>query len=963
MGKRIISSFSIILCLLFLFSAGVTFAGANSHAGITIDFNSTTSGDDGENTITGIGPDQPVRIDVYAHDVTALKCYEFDMVIDTSKVLFLNVAFTGAITFEDNILYGAVTSVGLLSGDTISVAYANDTTSDGANGDGLLAEISVRTKSTFTTSTEALFTIISAAYQDTGDLKDHILDLNTYHIDGAINPTDTIPPNAVTDLTATPSGTDSTVTLTWTNPPPGDAVTCLFKYSANAILTEADWEDAILLANADFQGGVTPTPSAGTATVIGLPESNYHFVMKTMDGTPNVSDLSNDAPTVPGYTVSGTVGLADNPSDSSGSQVCVGSLCGNTDSHGAYSISNVSGGTYDIVATHTGYYPDTVAVTVSSDTTVNFSLHPIPTTYTVSGIVGLSDAPADSSGSQVCVGSLCDSADAHGAYSISNVSGGTYDIIATHSGYYPWVLNNVSITGDTTIDFSLIGKPVIGVYPSSLAFDSVQVGSVKSLLFHIFNSGRTALVVDSISSNNSVFATDFSGPDTIAPGDTTDVNVTFAPHIAQDESGTLTISNNDHPVMISLAGTGVAPSIRVEPNSLDFGQVTVGNSFTQVFTIYNDGTADLVVDSIIYPRAYSGIINSATILPGQSLVDSVTFTPPDTLTYEGPVDIYNNDVLKTVQVTGRGTPLPVPKIVVNPTSLPFGDVVVGNSSQLTFTISNEGGATLEVYDIAPPQAYTVSDTSFSIEPGNNEVVTVTFTPPDTGSYMGSIEISNNDEPKTVDVSGRGIVYDLGVTVTSCPDTVYRNVPDTVYVDFTNFGNVTVDEIQVAAWLVPDSAANCTTFTFPGLPPGSTMNMGAELLFDTTASYPITAHLCIKLAEDSNPENDCVQCSFYYNEVPIHRMDPELPQAYSLFQNYPNPFNPLTQIQYSIPRRGWVRLEVYNILGEKVATLVDRVQQPGNYRIGWDARDLRSGIYFCRMEAGAFTFTRRMILLK
>jgi len=337
MGKRIISSFSIILCLLFLFSAGVTFAGANSHAGITIDFNSTTSGDDGENTITGIGPDQPVRIDVYAHDVTALKCYEFDMVIDTSKVSFLNVAFTGAITFEDNILYGAVTSVGLLSGDTISVAYANDTTSDGANGDGLLAEISVRTKSTFTTSTEALFTIISAVYQDTGDLKDHILDLNTYHIDGAINPTDTIPPDAVTDLVATPSGTDSTITLTWTDPG-GGAVTSLFKYSTSPIQNEADWEDAVLLANADFQGGVTPTPSVGTATVVGLPEGDYYFAMKTMDSTPNVSGL---IPPI-AYGVSGTVGLADNPSDSSGSQVCVGLLCGNTDSHGAYSISNVS---------------------------------------------------------------------------------------------------------------------------------------------------------------------------------------------------------------------------------------------------------------------------------------------------------------------------------------------------------------------------------------------------------------------------------------------------------------------------------------------------------------------------------------------------------------------------------------------------------------------------------------------
>lgn len=524
----------------------------------------------------------------------------------------------------------------------------------------------------------------------------------------------------------------------------------------------------------------------------------------------------------------------------------------------------------------------------------------------------------------------------------------------------------ISSNADTVIVF-LTGvgvpcEPAIVVAPGSLDFDSVYVDSSKSLSLTITNEGCADLVVSDIISDNPVFTTDFSGPDTLAPDQSLIVNVTFAPDMAQAETGTLTILNNDHPVTVPLTGTGIAPSIRVEPDSLAFGEVTVDSSFTQIFTIYNDGSADLVVDSITYPEAYSGTIVPTTILPGESIVDSVTFTPPDTFFYDGQINIYNNDELKTAQVTGTGTPRPVPKIVVSPTSLAFGDVVVGSSRDLPFTIYNVGGATLEVTDINPPEGYTVSDTAFSIEPNDSVVVTVTFTPPDTGSYTGSIEILNNDVTKTVDVSGRGIIYDVGASITSCPDTLRPNEPDSVYVTITNFGNATAEDILVTGWLRPDSAANCTTFII-SLTAGQDVDFAFELLFDDPLPCEYVAHICAKLTGDSDPSNDCDQDTFYYTEVESRRIGPELPQAYSLSQNYPNPFNPLTQIEYSIPHRGWVRLEVYNIVGEKVATLVDRLQEPGFYRIGWDAGDLRSGVYFCRMETGSFTFTRRMVLLK
>lgn len=88
-----------------------------------------------------------------------------------------------------------------------------------------------------------------------------------------------------------------------------------------------------------------------------------------------------------------------------------------------------------------------------------------------------------------------------------------------------------------------------------------------------------------------------------------------------------------------------------------------------------------------------------------------------------------------------------------------------------------------------------------------------------------------------------------------------------------------------------------------------------------------------------------------------------PSAFALFQNHPNPFNPTTEIAYAIPTNCHVSLCVHNASGQKVATLVDGVEEAGYRQVRWDARPLASGIYFCRLEAGGFVDTRKMVLLE
>lgn len=90
---------------------------------------------------------------------------------------------------------------------------------------------------------------------------------------------------------------------------------------------------------------------------------------------------------------------------------------------------------------------------------------------------------------------------------------------------------------------------------------------------------------------------------------------------------------------------------------------------------------------------------------------------------------------------------------------------------------------------------------------------------------------------------------------------------------------------------------------------------------------------------------------------------KVPSTVVLTQNYPNPFNPTTTIGYYVPKRGDVSLTVYNVLGEKVATLYSGFQTPGNHTAFFDGADLASGVYFYELRAGNVAITKKLVLMK
>lgn len=146
----------------------------------------------------------------------------------------------------------------------------------------------------------------------------------------------------------------------------------------------------------------------------------------------------------------------------------------------------------------------------------------------------------------------------------------------------------------------------------------------------------------------------------------------------------------------------------------------------------------------------------------------------------------------------------------------------------------------------------------------------------------------------------------------------------------------------------------------------------EFAVPITYSDPATPNKCIISFQILNPvggTNVTLGSEMYIDDLQLSTdvvsvNDVELqPASFELKQNFPNPFNPTTTINYSLPNSSFVKLVVYNSIGQEIATLVNETIAAGNHSVEFDASNLSSGIYFYKLQAGSFVDTKKMILLK
>ena len=115
--------------------------------------------------------------------------------------------------------------------------------------------------------------------------------------------------------------------------------------------------------------------------------------------------------------------------------------------------------------------------------------------------------------------------------------------------------------------------------------------------------------------------------------------------------------------------------------------------------------------------------------------------------------------------------------------------------------------------------------------------------------------------------------------------------------------------------------------------------------------------------DNAWQTPTVWSSTWIGEGEVGVGDEIIPLVFALHPNYPNPFNPTTNIQFTIPEQADVKLRIYNVLGRQVDVLVNETLPVGHHKILWNPKNLSSGVYFYKLEAGSFIKTRKMILLK
>lgn len=143
-----------------------------------------------------------------------------------------------------------------------------------------------------------------------------------------------------------------------------------------------------------------------------------------------------------------------------------------------------------------------------------------------------------------------------------------------------------------------------------------------------------------------------------------------------------------------------------------------------------------------------------------------------------------------------------------------------------------------------------------------------------------------------------------------------------------------------------------------------INEGMEYTFTSSASQAKSVNDCFSVPTSfAKPMKGKTEGPRFYISSSKQDDTDTLPSGFVLEQNYPNPFNPTTEISYELPTQSDVRLEVFDLTGRQVATLVNDSVSAGTHTVNFNAANLSSGVYMYRLQAGSTVLTRKLTLIK
>ena len=555
-------------------------------------------------------------------------------------------------------------------------------------------------------------------------------------------------------------------------------------------------------------GGSTVTISQANVTGAGFSVSGL-TLPATVAVNQSITFTVKFAPTVTG-TVNGNLAIISDASNSplnislSGTGVAAGQLIANPTS---LAFGNVQIGTSS---------SKSETVTNNGGTAVTISQANVPAAYSVSGLA----LPTTLAPSQGVTFTVTFSPTAAGS------ANGTLAIVSDAPGS-PL---NIGLTGNGVTQGQLTPNP------ASLSFGNVQVGSSKTLTETLTNSGGSSLTISAASASGAGFS--LSGltlPMTLNAGQSTSFSVQFAPTATGSVSGNINItSNGANPNLnIPASGNGVTPgALSPNPASLSFGTVQVGSSASLSETLTNTGGSNVTISQAnVTGAAFSvtGLALPTTLTPSQSVTFTVKFSPTAAGNISGNLAIVSDAPGSPLNIGLSGVAVAPGALTANPSSVNFGNVVIGNSSSVLVTVTNTGGVAVTI----SAAAATGTDFSFTgpslpvtLNAGQSTTFHAIFSPTAAASRSGTLTISSDANNPSLGIPLTGVGVTQGQITPNPASLSFGNVvigtSKTLTETLTNSGGSSVT--------ISAASASGAGFSLSGLTLPMTLNAGQSTSF-------------------------------------------------------------------------------------------------------------------------------------
>jgi Cep192 domain 4/Abnormal spindle-like microcephaly-assoc'd, ASPM-SPD-2-Hydin/HYDIN/CFA65/VesB-like, Ig-like domain len=409
-------------------------------------------------------------------------------------------------------------------------------------------------------------------------------------------------------------------------------------------------------------------------------------------------------------------------------------------------------------------------------------------------------------------------------------------------------------TGSTTI--------VLGLSSSSVSFGDVTIGQSGTKTVTLTSTGSGIVTISGISvAGNGFTASGPHLPISLSSGQSTTISVLFKPTASAMDSGTVTIASNavEPSMTIALSGTGTTAAtsvLSVSPTSVAFGTVSVGSEVTRTVQLASTGTASVTISGMTFSGSgisITGLVVPLTLAAGKEASLTITYKPRSAGTLTGSVSIASNasDPSELIGLSGTATTAPTSTLTATPSSITFGNVVIGTQTTQTIRLANSGTANVTVSGLAPSvAAVSVSGLTvpITLAPGTSANFTAAFKPTAASSVSGNITVTSNatDSSMVIALTGTGeaAVPQLTANPTSLSfGSTTVGSSNVKQVTVTNTGNVrtTISSAAVAGTGFSLSGSGSSVVLNPGQSETYTVNFDPKSAANDTGTFSIASN--------------------------------------------------------------------------------------------------------------------------